>query len=38
MLCEKPEDRPEASTLKAELEKLPQTLNAQNMYQENVTV
>ncbi|XP_044070939.1 interferon-induced, double-stranded RNA-activated protein kinase-like [Siniperca chuatsi] len=38
MLCEKPEDRPEASALKAELEKWAQTFNAQNMHRENVTV
>nr|ACJ23858.1 double-stranded RNA-dependent protein kinase [Oplegnathus fasciatus] len=38
MLCEKPEGRPEASTLKAELEKWAQTFKAQNMCQENATV
>lgn len=39
MLCDKPEDRPEASILKEELEKWAQTFNAQNnMHQENVTV
>ncbi|XP_036979849.1 interferon-induced, double-stranded RNA-activated protein kinase-like [Acanthopagrus latus] len=38
MLCEKPEDRPEASTLKAELEKLAETFNTQRMLQKNVTV
>uniref|UniRef100_A0A671VI25 Eukaryotic translation initiation factor 2-alpha kinase 2 n=1 Tax=Sparus aurata TaxID=8175 RepID=A0A671VI25_SPAAU len=38
MLCKKPEDRPEASTLKAELEKLAQTCNAQQVLQKNVTV
>ncbi|XP_045925924.1 interferon-induced, double-stranded RNA-activated protein kinase-like isoform X2 [Micropterus dolomieu] len=38
MLCEKPEDRPEASTLKAELEKWAQLVNTQNMQQKNLTV
>uniref|UniRef100_A0A671VJB0 Eukaryotic translation initiation factor 2-alpha kinase 2 n=1 Tax=Sparus aurata TaxID=8175 RepID=A0A671VJB0_SPAAU len=38
MLCKKPEDRPEASTLKAELEKLAQTFIALRMPQKNVTV
>ncbi|XP_037637689.1 interferon-induced, double-stranded RNA-activated protein kinase-like isoform X2 [Sebastes umbrosus] len=38
MLCEKPEERPEASKLKAELEKWAQTYNAQNVHQENATV
>ncbi|XP_049895721.1 interferon-induced, double-stranded RNA-activated protein kinase-like, partial [Epinephelus moara] len=37
MLCGKPEDRPEASQLKAKLEELTQTLNAQNMSRENAT-
>ncbi|KAL7383606.1 hypothetical protein ABVT39_014266 [Epinephelus coioides] len=37
MLCGKPEDRPEASHLKAKLEQLTQTLNAQNMSRENAT-
>ncbi|XP_074502689.1 interferon-induced, double-stranded RNA-activated protein kinase-like [Sebastes fasciatus] len=36
MLCEKPEERPEASKLKVELEKWAQTYNAQNVHQENV--
>ncbi|XP_074502687.1 interferon-induced, double-stranded RNA-activated protein kinase-like [Sebastes fasciatus] len=38
MLCEKPEERPEASKLKAELEKWAHTYNAQNVHQENATV
>lgn len=39
MLCEKPEDRPEASTLKAELEKWAQILNTQkNVHRENKTI
>ncbi|XP_038592858.1 interferon-induced, double-stranded RNA-activated protein kinase-like isoform X1 [Micropterus salmoides] len=38
MLREKPEDRPEASTLKAELEKWAQLVNTQNMQQKNLTV
>ncbi|XP_073338509.1 uncharacterized protein [Pagrus major] len=38
MLCKKPEDRPEASTLKAELEELAQTFSAQRMLQKNVEV
>ncbi|XP_078032283.1 interferon-induced, double-stranded RNA-activated protein kinase-like isoform X2 [Epinephelus lanceolatus] len=37
MLCGRPEDRPEASQLKAKLEQLTQTLNAQNMSRENAT-
>ncbi|KAM9345453.1 interferon-induced, double-stranded RNA-activated protein kinase [Symphorus nematophorus] len=31
MLCEKPEDRPDASALKAELDKMAQTFSAQNV-------
>ncbi|CAK6951763.1 interferon-induced%2C double-stranded RNA-activated protein kinase-like [Scomber scombrus] len=39
MLCEKPEDRPEARTLKTELEEWAQIFNAQNnMHQQNKTV
>ncbi|XP_051285081.1 uncharacterized protein LOC127379479 [Dicentrarchus labrax] len=38
MLSEKPEDRPEASELKAELEKWAQMFNTQKMCQENVTI
>ncbi|XP_070772108.1 interferon-induced, double-stranded RNA-activated protein kinase-like [Enoplosus armatus] len=38
MLCEKPEGRPEASKLKAELEKWAQTANAQNLHHRNQTV
>ncbi|XP_070696961.1 interferon-induced, double-stranded RNA-activated protein kinase-like [Pempheris klunzingeri] len=38
MLCEKPEDRPEASTLKAELNKWAQTFSPQNKPQKNATV
>ncbi|XP_056291965.1 interferon-induced, double-stranded RNA-activated protein kinase-like isoform X2 [Pseudoliparis swirei] len=38
MLHEKPEDRPEASNLKAEMELCAQTLNAQNTHQEDETV
>uniref|UniRef100_A0A3B4GB34 non-specific serine/threonine protein kinase n=1 Tax=Pundamilia nyererei TaxID=303518 RepID=A0A3B4GB34_9CICH len=37
MLCQSPENRPEASTLKADLEQWAQTLNAQSMHLENVT-
>uniref|UniRef100_A0A3P9BTU6 Interferon-induced, double-stranded RNA-activated protein kinase n=1 Tax=Maylandia zebra TaxID=106582 RepID=A0A3P9BTU6_9CICH len=37
MLCPSPENRPEASTLKADLEQWAQTLNAQRMHLENVT-
>ncbi|KAA8583991.1 hypothetical protein FQN60_015199 [Etheostoma spectabile] len=33
MLCEKPEDRPDASKLKAELEKWAQTFSVQNLYE-----
>ncbi|XP_070772632.1 interferon-induced, double-stranded RNA-activated protein kinase-like [Enoplosus armatus] len=38
MLCEKPEGRPEASKLKAELEKWAQTANTQNLHHRNQTV
>ena len=39
MLCEKPEDRPDSSKLKTELEKWAQILNAQkNMHQQNQTI
>ncbi|XP_075932772.1 interferon-induced, double-stranded RNA-activated protein kinase-like isoform X3 [Anarhichas minor] len=38
MLNEKPEDRPEATKLKAEMEMCAQTLNAQNMHQEDAAV
>uniref|UniRef100_A0A8C3AW13 non-specific serine/threonine protein kinase n=1 Tax=Cyclopterus lumpus TaxID=8103 RepID=A0A8C3AW13_CYCLU len=38
MLHEKPEDRPEASKLKAEMEMCAQTLNKQNTHQEDETV
>ncbi|XP_054456189.1 interferon-induced, double-stranded RNA-activated protein kinase-like [Anoplopoma fimbria] len=38
MLHKKPEDRPEARKLKAEMEMCAQALNAQNMHQENATV
>ncbi|XP_042358549.1 interferon-induced, double-stranded RNA-activated protein kinase-like [Plectropomus leopardus] len=38
MLCEKPADRPEASQLKTELETWAQTINAQNVPQENAAV
>ncbi|XP_035519685.1 LOW QUALITY PROTEIN: 3-phosphoinositide-dependent protein kinase B-like [Morone saxatilis] len=38
MLSEKPKDRPEASKLKAELEKWAQMFNTQKMRQENVTI
>lgn len=38
MLREKPQDRPEASQLKAELEKWAQMSNAQNVRQENATI
>ncbi|CAI5653691.1 unnamed protein product [Oreochromis niloticus] len=37
MLCQSPENRPEASTLKADLEQWAQTLNAKSMHLENVT-
>uniref|UniRef100_A0A671VI40 Eukaryotic translation initiation factor 2-alpha kinase 2 n=1 Tax=Sparus aurata TaxID=8175 RepID=A0A671VI40_SPAAU len=37
MLCEQPEDRPEASTLRAELEKWAQTMSTQKMLQANAT-
>ncbi|XP_049927780.1 interferon-induced, double-stranded RNA-activated protein kinase-like [Epinephelus moara] len=37
MLCEKPEDRPDASQLKTELEKWALTFNSQNVRQENAT-
>nr|WRH07086.1 protein kinase R [Epinephelus lanceolatus] len=37
MLCEKPEDRPDASQLKTELEKWALTFNSQNVSQENAT-
>ncbi|TDH01091.1 hypothetical protein EPR50_G00176510 [Perca flavescens] len=38
MLREKPEDRPDASKLKAELEKWAQTFSTKNVRQENATV
>uniref|UniRef100_A0A3Q1G9J6 non-specific serine/threonine protein kinase n=1 Tax=Acanthochromis polyacanthus TaxID=80966 RepID=A0A3Q1G9J6_9TELE len=38
LLCEKPQDRPEATALKAELEKCAQIFKAQRNSQENVTV
>ncbi|XP_068424342.1 interferon-induced, double-stranded RNA-activated protein kinase-like [Clinocottus analis] len=38
MLHKKPEERPEAKKLKAEMELCAQTLNAQNMHQEDATV
>ncbi|XP_078129314.1 interferon-induced, double-stranded RNA-activated protein kinase-like [Sander vitreus] len=38
MLHEKPEDRPDARKLKAELEKWARTFNVQNLCQENATV
>ncbi|XP_031695491.1 eukaryotic translation initiation factor 2-alpha kinase 3-like [Anarrhichthys ocellatus] len=38
MLNEKPEDRPEATKLKAEMEMCAQTLNTQNMHQEDAAV
>ncbi|XP_034753612.1 interferon-induced, double-stranded RNA-activated protein kinase-like [Etheostoma cragini] len=38
MLRENPEDRPDASKLKAELEKLAQTFSSKNVRQENATI
>ncbi|XP_068581196.1 interferon-induced, double-stranded RNA-activated protein kinase-like isoform X2 [Cebidichthys violaceus] len=38
MLREKPEDRPEATKLKTKMEMCAQTLNAQNMHQEDATI
>ncbi len=38
MLCEDPKKRPEASTLRAELEKWDEIFKAQKLCQENATV
>ncbi|XP_035519377.1 interferon-induced, double-stranded RNA-activated protein kinase-like [Morone saxatilis] len=38
LLCEQPEDRPEASTLKAELKKWAQTFSKQNVRKKNLTL